>query len=425
MGLRIAEHHRAPVLTLLLLMPAGSASDPPGAPGLAALTAALLDEGSSSRSAIEIHEALTRIGGHLTTDVGSDATVVGLTTLSGHLRPALELFLELVTRPRFDPEDVTRVRDLRLSRIGQMRRSPSAVADRVFLETLYGTHPYGHLAIGNETALSALGPDDVVDFHRHRYRPSSWTLIAVGDVSSTKVRDEIEQVWGDAAADGGPEADAEALPELTPAGERLVFVARDGAVQSEIRLGHVGVSRSSPDYYALRVLNAVLGGQFVSRINMNLREDKGYTYGARTSFDCRVGRGPFSLQASVQTAATIDAVREAVREISEIRGARPPSGPELQLARASLTRGFPRSFETASQVARGGAQLALHQLPDDTFEQFVPRIMAVGADDVLQAASRHLHPEDLVTVVVGSRSDVFDGLSGLGFGDPVERPNTS
>jgi predicted Zn-dependent peptidase len=420
-----AEHRRAPVLTVLLLVPSGAAADPLGAPGLAALTADLLDEGSTSRSGIELHEALTRLGGHLTTEVWSDATVVGLTTLSRHLRGGLELLFELVTQPRFDPDDVARVRDLRLNRILQMRQSPSAVADRVFLETLYDAHPYGHLAVGTEAALSTMSADDAAEFHRRWYTPSAWTLIAVGDVPPQQMCAEIEQVWAEVSAGAGHPAVDAPLPEPSPAGDRMVFVARDGAVQSEIRLGHPGVPRSSPDYYALRVLNAVLGGQFVSRVNLNLREDKGYTYGARTSFDWRTGRGPFSLQASVQTAATIDGIREAVREMTDIRGARPPTADELALARAALTRGFPRSFETASQIAGAGVQLALHQLSDDTYAQFVPRIMAVGADDVLQAALRHLHPEELVAVVVGSRPDVLGGLAGLGFGEPVERPNTS
>ena len=193
-------------------------------------------------------------------------------------------------------------------------------------------------------------------------------------------------------------------------------------MQSEIRLGHAGPPRSAPDYHAACVLNMILGGQFVSRVNLNLRETKGYTYGARTSFDWRVGPGPFRLQAGVQTSATADAVREAAREIAEIRGPLPPSARELETAKAALTRGFPRSFETAARIARAGVQLALHDLPDDDYTQFVPRIQAVGSDDVLQAAARRLRPDDLTAVVVGSRPDVLDSLAGLGFGDPVERP---
>ena len=417
-----AGHHRAPVLTLLLLLPVGAAADPPDQPGLAALTADLFDEGSAALSDVELHRALMRIGGRLSTEVWSDATVVGLTTLSRHAREGLRLLFEIAVRPRFDPADVARVRDLRINRIRQLRRSAAAVADRVFVEALYRSHPYGHPAIGTEAALRALGPAEVADFHRRWYLRRPWTLVAVGDLAPEALLAEVARAWDEGAlADGGapPAAPPPAPPPVT---RRMVFAEREGAVQSEIRLGHAGVPRTSPDYYALSVLNMVLGGQFVSRVNLNLREDKGYTYGARTSFDWRVGRGPFSLQVGVQTAATLDALREAVREIAEVRGPRPPSPRELETARAALTRGFPRSFETAFQVARAGMRIALHGLPDDHYTRFVQRILAVGADDVLRAAQRHLRPDELLAVVVGSRPDVLGELAGLGFGDPVEWP---
>ena len=426
-SVRAAEHRRAPVVTFLLLLPAGSAADPAAAPGLAGLTADLLDEGTADRSGVELHRALLRIGGRLDTEVSSDAAIVGLTTLSRHARDGLRLLIEVVARPRFDPADVARVRDLRLNRIRQLRRSAGAVADRVFLETLYRSHPYGHPALGTEAGLKAAGPDDVAAFHRRRLLSPPWTLVAVGDVPPEELIADAERACADAAAGGGGTSgdrtpDAATPPDPPPVRDRMVFVPREGAVQSEIRLGHAGPPRRAPDYHAACVLNMVLGGQFVSRVNLNLRETKGCTYGARTSFDWRVGSGPFRLQAGVQTSATADAVREAAREIAEIRGPRPPSARELETAKAALTRGFPRSFETAARIARAGVQLALHDLPDDDYTQFVPRIQAVGGDDVLQAAARCLRPDDLTAVVVGSRPDVLDSLSGLGFGDPVERP---
>ncbi len=417
-----AAHHRAPVLTLRLLLPAGAASDPPDQPGLAALTADLFDEGSAALSDVELHRALMRIGGRLSTEVWSDAAVVGLTTLSRHAREGLRLLFELAVRPRFNPADVARVRDLRVNRIRQLRRSAAALADRVFLEALYGSHPYGHPAIGTDAALRALGPAEVADFHRRRYLRPPWTLVAVGDLAPEALLAEVARVWDAVSFADGDAPPGGPLPEPPPVARRMVFADREGAVQSEIRLGHAGVPRASPDFYALSVLNMVLGGQFVSRVNLNLREDKGYTYGARTAFDWRVGCGPFSLEVGVQTAATLDALREAVREIAEVRGARPPSPHELETARAALTRGFPRSFETAVQVARAGVRMALHGLPDDHYTRFVPRILAVGADDVLRAAQRHLRPDDLLAVVVGSRPDVLGELAGLGFGDPVEWP---
>jgi predicted Zn-dependent peptidase len=182
----------------------------------------------------------------------------------------------------------------------------------------------------------------------------------------------------------------------------------------------VAVSRSTPDYHALLVLNMILGGQFVSRINMNLREDKGYTYGARTLFEFRRGPGPFTLHASVQTEATVDAIHEAIGEIEAIRGDRPPSAEELDLGRAALTRGYPRNFETAEQISRAAAQLALYDLPDDYFSTFVPKVLAVGADDVTRVATAHIHPERLLTVIVGDRAKVAESLPRLNLGGVTE-----
>ena len=424
-GLRCvtAAHRGTPVVSLSLLIPVGAAADPPDALGLAALTADLLDEGCGDRSAVELHDALARIGGHLGTEVTSDATTLSLMVLARHTRRGMALLAEIASRPRFDPVDVARVRDLRLTRFRQMRQSPSAIADRVFLERLYGAHPYGHLAIGTEATLGELGVDAVTRFHRMCYRPATWTLVAVGDCAAVELGEAAAETFGRLEGAGAPaptEDPALADRAVAAVGDRMVFVSRDGAVQSEIRVGHLGVARRSPDYHPLMVLNTVLGGQFVSRINMNLREAKGYTYGARTSFAWRVAPGPFSVTASVQTAATADAIREAVSEIVDIRGRRPVTDAELGLARAALTRGFPRNFETAAQVAGGALRLSLHELPDDTFTRFVPRINAVDTAAVTRVASTHLRPDDLLAVVVGSRPDVLDSLGALGFGAPVE-----
>ena len=194
---------------------------------------------------------------------------------------------------------------------------------------------------------------------------------------------------------------------------------RPGAAQSELRIGHVAVSRSTPDYHALLVLNMVLGGQFVSRINMNLREDKGYTYGARTSFDFRRGPGPFVLHASVQSDATVDAVLEALSELRGIRGDRPVTRAELETGRAALTRGYPRNFETAEQISRGAAQLALYGLPDDYFSTFVPRVLAVDEAAVTRVAAKHIDPLRLLTVIVGDRDKILTSLK-QEFGDVAE-----
>ena len=414
------EHRSVPVVTLVLLVGVGSAADPAARPGLASLTGDMLDEGAGDRSALEVHDALARIGASFDTEVGPDATLLTLTTLDRFRQRGLRLLADLVLRPRFDPDEFERVRQLRANRLRQLRDLPPALADRAFASLLYGSHPYGHLAIGSEDALQQIALEDVRQYHRRAYRPSAITLVAVGDASHEQLLADASEAFGHwPESDPDPtiaEALARALQPPAAAPARLALVDRPGAAQSELRLGHVAVPRSTPDYHALVLLNMVLGGQFVSRINMNLREGKGFTYGARTSFDFRRGPGPFQLQVSVQTAVTGEAIREAIGELRAIRAERPVTPQELELARAALTRGYPRNFETAEQIARSTAQLALYGLPDNYFERFVPTIEALRLDDVLRVARAHLDDERVTTLVVGDRAIVEPGLATLGLG---------
>ncbi|MCE2514479.1 MAG: insulinase family protein [Acidobacteria bacterium] len=419
-GIRLStiDRPRSELVTVLLLLRHGSAADPPGREGLAALTGDLLDEGSRERSGIELHRALQRIGGALATEVTSDGTLVSVTALARFAREAIAHLIEVVARPRFDPDDVDRVRGLRLNRLAQMQRVAGAVADRAWLAALYGSHPYAHSPVGSASSLEAAGAEDVAAFHARHFGSPGWTVIVVG-AGGARLRalaaEQLAAVPG--SGDGSPSPPP---PDPEPSPRRLVFLSRPGAVQSEIRLGHLGAARTSPDYPALLVLNMVLGGQFVSRINSNLRERKGYTYGARTVLSLRRGRGPFLLRAAVETSATTDAIREAAAEIADIGGDRPVSAGELDGARAALTRGFARRFETAGQLAAAAMHLALFDLPADDYRTFVPRVAAVDAGDVAGAAARHLHPERLIAVVVGDSDRLLASLGEAGFGEPVE-----
>jgi predicted Zn-dependent peptidase len=203
----------------------------------------------------------------------------------------------------------------------------------------------------------------------------------------------------------------------------LNIIPRARAPQSELRIGHVAVPRDTPDYHALVLANTILGGQFVSRINLNLREDKGFTYGARTAFEFRRLPGPFVLQVSVQTTATARAIEESIGEIAGIRGPRPVTAEELALGMAALTRGYARNFETAEQIARAVMQLALFDLPDDYFAQFVPAVSRVTAEDVARVMARHVDPARLTTLIVGDLDVVGADLRALGLGDPVVLPS--
>ena len=418
-GLRVwtVEHHAVPLVSFLALLPVGAVADPQDRPGLAAVTSDMLDEGCGDLNAIELHETLGRIGGHLDSEIGSDATILTVSSLGRFADRATALLADMVIRPRLEPRDFERVRELRLNRLVQLRDLAPALADRVFAQLLYANHPYGHLPIGTEESLRSMMLGEVSGFHRSMFAPSRMTIVAAGDATHEALADFVEAAFGTWTAVAAPgRADGDALPAPSPPRERLALLHRSAAAQSELRIGHVGVPRGTPDYHALLVLNMVLGGQFVSRINMNLREDKGYTYGARTSFDFRRGPGPFVLQASVQSEVTVEAILEALGELHAIRGDRPVTSQELETGRAALTRGYPRNFETAEQISRGAAQLALYDLPDDYFSTFMPRIRAVDEEAVTRAATQHIDPSRLVTVIVGDREKVGPALPRLNLG---------
>lgn len=418
--IRALPHHTVPVVSLVLILPGGSSSDPAHRPGLAALTADLIDEGSGGQDALEVADRLARLGADLDIDVTVDATVISVTTLARFLRPALEVLEEIVTAPTIAEEDFARVRNLRLDRLRQLRDHAPAVAERAFARLMYHGHPYGHLSIGTEASLEATTVEEVRAFHRGTYVPAGATLVIAGDAGHAALLDAGADVFGrwPAADSTTDRAAALTLPPLVP-DERLAIVPRPGAAQSELRIGHLCASRDTPDYHALLLLNTVLGGQFVSRVNLNLREDKGFTYGARTGIDLRRGLGPFVLQMSVQTEVTAAAIAEGLREIALIRGEQPVTDAERNLAAASLTLGYPRGFETAQQVARSVAQLALHGLPDSYFEDFVPAVSQVSLADLTRVAERYLDPARLVTLIVGDHEVIAESLRTLHLGEPL------
>ena len=425
-GLKVwtIEHRDVPVVVFVLLLPVGAAADPDDRPGLAAITGDMLDEGCGSRSSLEIHDALARIGAQMETEVGSDASVVTLSVLARNMGRGLGLLAEMVREPRFEQKEFDRVRDLRLNRLLQLRDLAPAVADRAFTQLLYRNHPYGHLAIGTEGSLRGMMLREVLQYYRRAYRPERVTLIAVGDATHDALKQAVArgfESWKPAdPGDPTPLVDAADIDPPKGPTERLAIVHRGGAAQSELRIGQVAASRQTSDYHALLVLNMVLGGQFISRVNMNLREAKGYTYGARTAFDFRRGRGPFVLQVGVQTEVTADALREGLAELAAIRAERPVTDAELATARAALTRGYPRNFETADQIARAAAQLALYGLPDNYFGEFAPKVAAIDRDAVTRVAHAYIDPARMLTVVVGDRDRITAPLAALNLGDSSE-----
>lgn len=419
--LRTIEHASVPVVTFVLQIAGGSGADPDALAGLAALTADMVDEGTGTLTAIDVSDALARIGAEYDVDVGADATTFTLTTLARFAARGARLLADIVTRPSLHEGDFDRVRQLRLDRLKQLKDQPSAVAERSFLKLLYADHPYGHLSIGSEASLTQMRLADVAEFHRAAFRPNQATLVVAGALSHADAAAVAGEAFGDwTPGDASTVVRVAADIEPGRGHERvLAIVPRDGAAQSELRIGHLAAKRNTPDYPALLVMNAVLGGQFVSRVMLKLREEKGFTYGARTGFDWRRGLAPFALQTSVQTRSTAEAIRDSLDEIAALRDSRPPTVEELALARASLTRGYPRNFETAQQVARSAAQLDLYGLPVSYFEEFTAKVNAVTAELVTAAARTYLDPSRLTTLIVGDHAAISASLESLGLGAPL------
>jgi len=421
---RTVEHTSAPVLALVVQIEGGSGADPAPQEGLASLVADLVDEGTGSLSAIEVSDALARIGGDYDVDTGPDAVSFSLTTLARFADRGADLLAGLLTRPSLRESDFTRIRQLRIDRLRQIKDIASAVAERAFLRLLYGRHPYGHAPLGNEDALRALTLDDATAFHAEMFRPSQSTIVLVGGMRHAELLAVAERAfggWTEPASRPTVRTPASSIP-AEPTVRRIALVHREAAAQSELRIGHLAAGRRTPDYAPLLMMNAILGGQFTSRVNLKLREEKAYTYGARTSFDWKRGLAPFALSTSVHTASTAAAIADAAAEIEGIRGSRPVTEGELVHAKAALTRGYPAGFETAAQVARAVSQLALYDLPDTYFSDFVPTVSAVTAADVTRVAARYLDPGRLTALVVGDAQVVADSLRTLSFGDPLELP---
>jgi len=417
---RTVEHPGVPVVTFVMQINGGLGADPAGREGLASLTADMVDEGTGMLSAIDISDALARIGAEHDVEVGADATMFTLTTLTRFAGRGARLLSDMLTAPSMRASDFERVRQLRLDRLRQLKDLPPAVAERAFLQLLYPSHPYGHLAIGSDASLRALKLDAAVRFHKATFLPGRATLVVAGALSHGDLLAAAEDAFGgwrgeervldapSAAADVNPK------PNSSP---HLAIIPRDGAAQSELRIGHLSARRDTPDYAPLLTMNAILGGQFVSRLNLKLREEKAFTYGVRTGFDWRRGLGPFSAQTSVHTAATAESIADTLQEMSALRGTRPATAQEMSFAQASLTRGYPRNFETAQQVARSVAQLALFDLPDSYFEEFVPKVNAVTIDEVTRVAQTYLDPSRAIALVVGDRNATEESLSTLGLGE--------
>jgi len=421
MQVLVAENHELPSFSLNVVFPVGTSSDDPDRTGLVDLMAAVWAEGTRTRSSEQVAEALADIGARLSVSADWDTSGARLFTLKRTLPAALDVFADVLQNPAFPADELERQRNIAIGRLLQVRNEPNALANLATAARLYGSeHPYGRPEYSTERALRAIGRDDLEAFYRAHVRPDLATLIAVGDITADEIVRELERALGDWKAAGSP-SQPMFPPIPTAAPTSVTLVDKPGAAQSVITVCLVGTDRKTPDYFALTVMNAMFGGQFSSRLNMNLREDKGYTYGARTAFDWRVHQpGPFVARASVQTAVTAPALVEFLKEFEGMLGGRPIRSEELEFNKNYLTRGYPARFETPSDMAGQLETLVQFQLPDEYFNTVLPGIMAVSAEDVVRVARKYLDLERLAVIVVGDRSQIEADLRALPIGKQLQ-----
>lgn len=415
-GLRlfVAQQGRLPLITAGVVLDAGGHVEPAGAEGVARLAAAALDVGTGTRSAGEIAWAIEHLGAELDVEPGWDALNVRITVPAERMESALELLAEIVLSPTFPENEVQRLRDQQLASILQRRKEPGGLATDVTPRFLYRAGSrYARPLIGTQRSVARLERAGVAAFHAQRFVPGTSALTFTGDVDTGRAQELAERFFGDWRG-GKPEPKT---LELAPfAEDQLILVVdRPGAVQSELRIGHIGLPRSHPDYFPVVMANTVLGGAFTSRLNLNLRERHGYTYGATSRFAFRRQAGPFLISTAVGTDVTAAAIKETLHEARRFCEAG-PSAQEADAARDYLIGLLPLRLQTTAQLARSLAEVFVHDLPRDYIQTYRDQLMGVGLEDVKRVAREHIRPERFAIVVVGDAEQVVSPLCDLGIG---------
>jgi zinc protease len=410
----LVELHEVPVAQVNLVALSGATDDPPGQFGVTSLMTAMLEEGAGSRSALEIADAIDFLGADLGAGSTFDSSAVRLHVPVARLAEALPIMADVALRPTFPAEELERVRQQRLTGLLQARDDPAQIVAQAFPRVVYGpAHRYGTAIVGTAATITAFTVADLRAQYAAAFRPAASALIVVGDVVPDKVMPLLETSFGNwrSQATAAPARLATVQP---PAQREVSLVDKPGAPQTQIRIGGLGAPRATPDYFPIQVMNTVLGGSFTSRLNMNLREKHGYTYGASSTFDMRKDDGPFFATAGVQTDKTSESLKEFFNELNGILQLVPAD--ELSRAKNYVSLRFPSGFEATTDISRRLEDAFVYSLPDDYFSTYIPKIEAVTAADVQRVARKYIQPTRVAVVVVGDRKVIEPGIRALNLG---------
>jgi zinc protease len=408
--LLVVENHEQPLAAINVVFRAGSARDGE-LPGLADVTAEMMTHGTATRSATEISEAIDFVGGYLNVSARWDATVASVNVLTTHLDAGLALLSDVILHPAFTPDELERVRELHLANLRQLKADADYLAATTFSRAIYGDHPYGKPQSGTEASLGRITRDDCARFHQTFLCRKNAFIVVAGDVTADAIMPALEDAFRNWPAGDPPDATVQA--PVSEKSAKVLIVDKPGAVQAVIRVGHLGVRRGDADFADLSAMNTLLGGYFNSRINMNLRERRGFTYSAGSSFDARMSAGAIAAYASVRTAVADSAVDELLSELRRITAA-PVEPDELSMMQNYVAGSFPLTVETPMQVASQLQAIELYHLPKDYFSSFPARVRALTAARVQELAKTYLHPDDAVIVVAGNAAKLKPMLERFG-----------
>ena len=401
----VSEKHDLPLVSFTVTFLGGSNQfEPADRTGLASLAASMLSEGTKTRDGEALSNALQLLGTSVSTSIASEGGSIGFVSTSAKFAPTLDVLADMLLNPVFPAEALERLRAQRLVALTQARAQPGAIAGRVFPRVLYGTsHPYGRMT--TEASLKAITRDDIVKFHGEYFQPGRALITVVGDVTMATARPTIEKAL--AAWSKAGNKPAFTYPDVPARDRRVIYlVDRPGAAQSTVAIGLPGPPRNTPDYYAIQVMNTMLGGMFQSRLNANIREEKGYSYGVSSGFSYGKGPGPFRTGGDIVGDKTDAALVEFMKELRGILGERPITDAELQTAKESLVQRLPSTFASVAAINGALTSLWSQGLADDYYQQYARAIAAVTKDDVLRVAKNYIDVDKLAIVVVGDRKSI-------------------
>lgn len=417
-GLKVylMEKHQVPLIQLNLILKAGSLNDPEGKEGLTDIVFDMLDEGAGGMNALQIADEIDFLGANLNIGSSLFTSSIGLNVPVSKFNDALKIVSKILLEPDFPEAELARLKKERLTTLMQWRDQPNAIARVAFNKLLFGSHPYGRVEIGTEESIKSFTTEDIRNYYNKYFAPDNSFIVAVGDIDKQKLEKLLNEYFSEWNKKGEKNLKTE-TPRNSNSG-KIFLIDKPGAAQSVIYIGDIAPSRTTPDYFSIGVMNTILGGSFTSRLNNNLREEHGYTYGAGSRFIFRPVGGFFIAYSSVQTEVTDKALQEFFKELNGIR--QPIPTEEINRAKNYTALGYPNNFQTVSGIAGELEELVYYNLPKDYFNKYIDNILSVKDEEVNIAARKYINPDKMLVVIVGDKARIAEGIKKLNLGEVIE-----